>query len=92
MGLAYYNWFATNPPHVAWWKHILLVVVVDGLAVILIGGGVALLISSIVQGAASKGKIAEKLIIENSYAWSAFIAPVIVFFAAKYALLLAASF
>lgn len=74
LGLAYYNWFASSPPHVTWWYHLGLVTVGMFVASICIGGGMALLmalITKLVTGNA-EGSI-------HGFAWAAFISPVLAF-------------
>jgi hypothetical protein len=85
IGLAYYNWLATNPDHVVWWAHVILVVGGMFAASIIIGGGMSLLaafITRLVTGRTDGSR--------DFFGWSAFISPVLAFFAAKYALKVAA--
>lgn len=80
-GLAYYNWFSSTAVPLPIWQHALLIIVGMFAAAIVIGGGMALLaggLSKVITGR-SDGSI-------NSFAWAAFISPVLAFFAAKYVL------
>jgi hypothetical protein len=86
-GLAYYNWFASNPDHIPWWGHILLVVVGMFASSIIIGGGMSLLSALITRIATGNTEGSP-----HAFAWAAFISPVLAFFAAKYALHFAGSF
>lgn len=80
-GLAYYNWFSSTASALPIWQHALLVVVGMFAASVIIGAGMCLLaggLTKIVTGR-SDGSI-------HAFAWTAFISPVLAFFAAKYVL------
>lgn len=82
VGLAYYNWFASAPPHLAIWIHAILVVGGLFASSILIGGGMALLMGGLTK--ILTGRVDGS---PHAFSWGAFISPVIAFFAAKYVLL-----
>jgi hypothetical protein len=81
IGLAYYNWFAHQPPHVALWLHFVLAFVGMFAASILIGGALALL-----AGVLTKRTTGSWDGSPDFFAWGVFIGPVLAFFAAGYAL------
>ena len=83
IGLAYYNWFASNPPHVALWAHIVLATVGMFLASVVIGGGMSLVAAAVTKLVYGKSDASP-----DFFSWAAFISPVLAFFAAKHALLL----
>jgi hypothetical protein len=85
VGLAYYNWFASAPYHAPFWA--LVVLVVGGMfaAAIIIGGGMALLAALLTRAVTGHAEGSP-----DFFAWAAFISPVLAFFAAKYALQVAA--
>lgn len=87
IGLAYYNWFASAPPPVALWVHVILIVGGMFVASIVIGGGLAILVGYLTKlfTGSFEGS-------PHGFAWASFIAPVLAFFAAKYALQFAATF
>jgi hypothetical protein len=87
IGLAYFNWFAANADSLPWWVHAVLIVGGMFASSILIGGGMALLaawVTKVVTGK-SEGSL-------HAFVLAMFISPVIAFFAANYALRIAASF
>jgi hypothetical protein len=83
VGLAYFNWFASSPPHVPLWAHAVLVVAGMFFASIVIGGGVAFLMALLTKATTKSWEGSS-----DFFAWGAFISPVLCFFAAKYALML----
>lgn len=87
IGLAYYNWFASAPPHVALWAH--LVLIVGGLfaSSIIIGGGMAMIAATTTKIFTGNAEGSP-----HGFAWASFISPVLAFFAAKYSLLIASTF
>jgi len=85
IGLAYYNWFSSDPISVPMWAHAVLIIGGMFAASIVIGAGLALLaalLTKLITGNPEGNP--------NAFAWAAFIGPVLAFFAAKYALLLLA--
>ncbi len=86
-GLAYFNWFASNPPHISLFGHILLTVVGMFAASILIGLVVALILGCITR--VTTGSWEGSM---HGYAWGVFISPMLAFFAANYAIKWVASF
>ena len=81
IGLAYYNWFASNPPHAALWGHLLLVTVGMFTASFVIGGGVSLLAALVTKRVTGRRDSSPEF-----FAWGAFISPVLTFFAADHVL------
>ena len=86
VGLAYYNWFAHQPPHVPFWGHLLLGFVGMFVASIVIGGGLALVAALLTR--MTTGRLDGS---SDFFAWGVFIGPVLAFFAAAPALLFVAS-
>ena len=86
VGLAYYNWFASHPPHVSLWGHVVLIIGGMFAASILIGGGMSLLASLITKIVTGRSDGSP-----NAFGWTAFISPVIAFFVAHPALTFMAS-
>jgi len=81
VGLAYFNWFAHQPPTVPLWGHLLLIIVGMFAASIIIGGGMALVAAGVTRLVKGQSDASPDL-----FAWGAFISPVLAFFAAGYAL------
>lgn len=82
-GLAYYNWFASQPISVPIWAHVVLVVAGMFFASIVIGGGLALLsagLTKLLTGSTDGSP--------HVFAWAAFVGTVPAFIAAKYGLLI----
>jgi hypothetical protein len=79
LGLAYFNWFATYPPHLAPWKHAILVLIGGPLSFIFIAGGLAT-ITGMLHAALKKNSSFEQTQL-MSYKVSVLIAPVICFLA-----------
>jgi hypothetical protein len=73
--------------HVVWWGHLILVVGGLFASSIIIGGGMSLLAALVTKIATGKADGSP-----HAFSWAAFISPVLAFFAAKYALIFAASF
>ena len=78
-GLAYYNWFASQPPHLPLWVHAILVFGGMFAASIAIGGGMALLAAAAtrITTGHDDGSI-------HAFSWAAFISPVLAFFASGF--------
>lgn len=89
IGLAYHNWLASSPIHIALWAHLMLIIGGMFASSIIIGGGTALLLLAGLLTKTITGKMEGS---PHAFAWASFIAPVLAFFAAKYALQFAASF
>jgi hypothetical protein len=87
IGLAYFNWFSSTAAHVSLTGHILLVVIGMFAASILIGLLVALILGLITKFATGRMDGSP-----HGYAWSAFVSPVVAFFAAGYAIKLVARY
>ena len=86
IGLAYYNWFASDGAALPWWIHLILIVGGMFAASIVIGGGMAILTALLSR------RIAGATDARPGYFKTAgLISTVLAFFAAKYALIFAAS-
>ena len=85
LGLAHYNWFASVPEHVPIWAHVLLTSIGAPAASVVIGGGMETLVALATRSTTSDAEDSH-----DRFAWTAFMSPVLAFFAAKYMLLLAA--
>lgn len=81
VGLAYYNWFSSNPISVPVWAHAVLIIAGMFAASIIIGGGMALLAGVVTKVATGRMDGSP-----HAYSWAAFISMVLAFFAAGYAL------
>jgi len=81
-GLAYYNWFTSNPISVPWWAHIILVVGGMFASSIVIGGGMALIAAWL-----TKRLFGRSDAVPGLFGWAGIISSILTFIAAKYALL-----
>jgi hypothetical protein len=77
---------STATTTVAWWVHLLLVIIGMAVVPIVIGGTIAIIMALITRIARGHPEGSS-----HAFSWGAFISPVLAFFAAKYALELAAS-
>ncbi|PYG24703.1 hypothetical protein [Pelagimonas varians] len=82
-GLAYYNWFASDPISVPIWAHAVLIIGGMFFASIVIGAGL-----SLVAAAITKAVTGDPAGSPHAFSWAAFIGMVISFMAAKYGLIL----
>lgn len=85
VGLAYYNWLASNPSHVPFWAEVVLTVIGAAVVCVVVGGAIAILL-----GCVTKLVTGDFEGSADFYGWGAVLSPIAAFSLAGYALDMAA--